>query len=590
MSHKGRLYSLALVLGMMALAVCLTPTSAGATSRQGTATLPPVAPATDASPWLHSSAAPRAIAPQDITVSSGSSATSCSRLSAVGTGTPGQYAAVRVYNGSVSSGTPLIDSFTDKTSQGAGTSYTQIASDGTFHVEAAFTAQPAGTMIQYVIYDAPSNTYGSYDGGAIFNTTVASCTPQAPINVSSATTYCSLFAAHGTGTPGQYAAVEVLSGGSTPLIQSFSNVGAPTYYALIGSDGTFNVTAPFAAQPAGSMIQYVIYDAPLNTFGSYDSGSGTYNTTVACTQDPATPAAQTAAAQTAAAQTASAIPTSTSTSTPTSSSTSTPTSSSTSTSTSTPVATGTSTPPPTATTTPVPTNTATAASTATPTATPTSTATPTATSTALPGSGGGAGTGNVSGPVVIVSGNGNVVIVVVNYNGVATGNGVIISGPVGASPPPAGTPTAATPSRTPSPTKTPTAAALPTRTAVRDSARATPKHNAAGHVSHGVVVGGGTLLVRLRVPRGALTPGAPVAVTIELVAAPAPRVASSRAARAVLYQVTVHAWSSRGGLLRARVRVGFKPRRAVAATLIVRVHTPHRLLISRTAVMVVPAR
>jgi len=250
----------------------------------------------------------RVVAPQNITVSSGSSATSCSRLSALGTGTPGDYAAVRVWTIGIdnSSGTPLIDSYTNKTSQGAGASYTLIGSDGTFHVEAGFTAQTAGTTIEYRIYDAPSNTYSSYDGGTVFNTTVTSCTPQAPINVSSATTYCSLLGAHGTGTPGQYAAVEVFadpSGSRTPLIRSYANTGAPTYYAPIGSDGAFNVTAPFAAQPPGAMIRYVIYDAPLNTFGSYDSGGGTYDTTVACTQDPATPAAQTAAAQTAAAQT-----------------------------------------------------------------------------------------------------------------------------------------------------------------------------------------------------------------------------------------------------------------------------------------------
>ncbi len=491
MSHKGRLYNFALALGLVALAACPATTLAGATSRQGALTLSPGQPATHVSPHLRSSAAPRLVAPRDITVPNGSATTSCSRLSAVGRGTPGQYAAVRVYVGSIASGTPLIDSYTDETSQ-----------------------------------------------------------------------------------------------------------GAPAYYAPIGSDGTFHVEATFAAQPPGTTIQYRIYGAPLNTYNSYDDGSY-FETTVACTQDPATPAAQTAtaqaaaaqtvtaqaaAAQTAAAQTASAIPTSTSTTSATS--TSTPTS----VATNTPVPTAT--PSPTSAATPSATPTSAAAPSTTPTttntATPSDTPSATPTNTATPNSGGGTGTGNVFGPVINVSGNGNVVVVVINYNGVATGNGVVIAGPAGALPPtatPTGTPTAATLSRTPIPTGTPPAA-RPTGTSVRGNAPAT----AHGYASHGVVVGGGTLLVRLRAPRGVLTPGAPVSLTVELVAAPASGANAARAARAVLYRATVRARSARDGLLRARVRISYAPGRAVAATLIVRVRTPRGLLISRTAVMVVPAR
>ena len=367
--RMGRLYSLVVVLSMVALTTYSAPTAAGATSQRAmsrpSASLPPtsrsatplvvsalphasaqrgpgskderrpagpaidlsagsggtdlapVAPATGGSLLSLSSVTRRAagrqpgvVAPQSITVSSGSSATSCSFFAARGTGTPNHYAAVRVYNGAIGSGTPLIDSFTDETSQGAGTYYAPIGSDGTFNVEASFTAQPAGATISYRIYDAPTNTYNSYDGGSYFDTTVASCTPQAPFQVSSATTYCSLFGAQGTGTPGQYAAVEVYadpSGSNTPLIDSYTqHSGVPTYYTPIGSDGAFHVTVSFSAQSPGTTIHYTAYDAPLNTYGSYSSLSGAYNTTVTCTQDPATPAAQTAAAQTAAAQTAAA--------------------------------------------------------------------------------------------------------------------------------------------------------------------------------------------------------------------------------------------------------------------------------------------
>ena len=212
---------------------------------------------------------------------------------------------------------------------------------------------------------------------------------------------------------------------------------------------------------------------------------------------------------------------------------------------------------------------------ATPTTTGAAALSATSIGTATPGSGGGTGTGNVSGPVINVSGNGNGVVVVINYNGVATGNGVVIAGPADALPPtatPTRTPTAATLSRTP----TPTAPAHPTGTPVRDNAPATAHRYANGYASYGVVVGGGTLLVRLRTPHGALTPGAPVSLTIELVAAPASRAGASRAARAVLYRATVRVRSARDGLLRARVHVSYAPRHAVAATLSVRVRTGRR--------------
>lgn len=243
-----------------------------------------------------------------------------------------------------------------------------------------------------------------------------------------------------------------------------------------------------------------------------------------------------------------------------------------------------------------PTATGAATPTAMGTATPTAmgTAAPSATSigTATPGSGGGTGTGNVSGPVINVSGNGNVVVVVTNYNGVAMGNGVVIAGPADALPPtatPTGTPTAATLSRTP----TPTAPAHPTGTPVRGNAPATAHRYANGYASYGVMVGGGTLLVRLRTPHGALTPGAPVSLTIELVAAPASRAGASRAARAVLYRATVRVRSARDGLLRARVHVSYapcaratrsQPRSACACA------RGGDVLVSRTAVTVMPAR
>jgi hypothetical protein len=49
-------------------------------------------------------------------------------------------------------------------------------------------------------------------------------------------------------------------------------VGLPVAYAQISGGHNYSISANFPAQPAGTVLRGRIYRAPLNDFGSWDSG------------------------------------------------------------------------------------------------------------------------------------------------------------------------------------------------------------------------------------------------------------------------------------------------------------------------------
>jgi hypothetical protein len=110
------------------------------------------------------------------------------------------------------------------------------------------------------------------------------CQP-AGVSVASATVTCSGFFATGTANKSDgFVGVRVWVGSAfgPALIDSFSNVGAPTYYAPVNStSGAYTVSAVFTAQPAGTTLIARVYGAPTNAFGSWDQGT-IHDTTVVC--------------------------------------------------------------------------------------------------------------------------------------------------------------------------------------------------------------------------------------------------------------------------------------------------------------------
>jgi len=219
--------------------------------------------------------------------STSSATVTCSRFFATGTTTTSNhYVGVRVWVGSVG-GTALIDSFTNV---GAPTNYAPVNSaTGAFSVIAGFAVQPAGTTLIARVYGAPTNAFSSYDQGSFSDTTVV-CQPGGA-SASSAAVTCSGFLATGTANASDgFVGVRVWRGsvGGPALIDSFINVGAPTYYAPVNSaTGAFSVNAGFAAQPAGTVLIARVYGAPTNAFGSYDTGAIS-DITVACQPGGAT--------------------------------------------------------------------------------------------------------------------------------------------------------------------------------------------------------------------------------------------------------------------------------------------------------------
>jgi hypothetical protein len=96
----------------------------------------------------------------------------CGSFTATGTVTQ-PYVAVRVWNltdGQFEGGPALIDSYFNT---GAPTFY-QLATGGNFSFTATFPVQNTGDQIQARVYAAPTNAFGSWDGGA-FPQVIVSC-------------------------------------------------------------------------------------------------------------------------------------------------------------------------------------------------------------------------------------------------------------------------------------------------------------------------------------------------------------------------------------------------------------------------------
>jgi hypothetical protein len=218
----------------------------------------------------------------------------CVNFTFLATGTPGGYAAVRIWVGQAG-GTALVDSYT----AGYPSSYTPINSAGTANwTTVSFSPQPAGTTLVARVYRALQAAPGSWDGQGYVDTTVqcVSGFHNIGIQFNGAGGLCSSVSIGGEAafTSG-YAALRIWlaqARTTTALVDSYTSGYPALYMPMDGSTGNavgmYSGFISFAAQPMGTQLHVRLYRALSPVPGSWDSGS-TYDTYVSCSYIVPTP-------------------------------------------------------------------------------------------------------------------------------------------------------------------------------------------------------------------------------------------------------------------------------------------------------------